>query len=268
MLRRAHRLIEDYLRRIGQTKVPDLSQLVRAHLSHIPFENLSVLAGQPVWLDDDSLLAKLIRQKRGGYCFEQNTLFQRVLEKLGYELTPLQARVRRGVHEVRPNTHKLLRVRYHDQDYLVDVGFGGEGPSRPLPWGTTQEFQPGVKHRMVQEDGLWVLQNQHDGEDWVDLYATDNRRAEQVDYEMANWFTSTHPGSLFVNSMLVSLHHETGYMMLFDGLLRRRRNGVTHQTRLQEESEIRRILEDEFDLTIPPGMRVPLNAAPASRHLL
>ena len=255
--RPALRLIEAYLGRIGQARAPGLAELTLAHLSHIPFENLSVLAGQPVLLDDEALYAKLVQQKRGGYCFEQNTLFQRVLQQLDYQVTPLQARVRRGVQEIRPHTHKLLRVRAHDQDYLVDVGFGGEGPSRPLPWGTTQEFQPGVKHRLIPEGDLWVLQNQHDDQEWVDLYATDNRPAEHVDYEMANWFTSTHPQSLFVNSMLVGLHHRTGYTILFDGLLRRRTDGVTTQTRFQQESEIRRCLENDFQLTIPPAMRVP-----------
>lgn len=260
-------MIEDYLRRIGLTKAPELSGLVRAHLCHIPFENLSVLAGQPILLDDESLYAKLVRQKRGGYCFEQNTLMQRVLEHLGYELTPLQARIRRSTGEMRPYTHKLLRVRSHDQDYLVDVGLGGHEPSRPLPWGRTQEFQPGVRHRMIREGDLWVLQNQHDDGDWIDLYATDNRRAEHVDYEMANWFSFTHPAATFVNSMLVARHHHSGYTILFDGCLRHRRDGVTTKTILQEESEIRRTLENEFDLTIPPGMRVPLNAAPTPRSV-
>ena len=240
-------MIEDYLHRIGESRVPELQDLVRAHLKSIPFENLSVLAGQPILLDDQSLWAKLVQQKRGGYCFEQNTLLQRVLEQLGYQLTPLQARVRRGVTEIRPHTHKLLRVRCYDQDYLVDVGFGGEGPSRPLPWGSTQEFQPGVKHRMILEHDLWVLQNQHDGGEWLDLYATDNRATEHVDYEMANWFTSTHPQSLFVNSMLVGLHHDLGYTILFDGNLKHRDHGITTETRL-EESEIGRTLEEVFHL--------------------
>lgn len=253
-------MIEEYLRRIGHAKAPDLSELVSAHLRHIPFENLSVLAGQPVLLDDQSLVDKLVRQQRGGYCFEHNTLFQRILERLGYELTPLQARVRRGVREVRPFTHKLLRVRHHDQDYLVDVGFGGEGPSRPLPWGSVQEFQPGVKHRLIQEGDLWVLQNQYDGEDWVDLYATDNRRAEHVDYEMANWFTSTHPGSLFVNSLLVGLHHVGGYKILFDTSLRVRHEGVTTVTEVEPVAA----LKDHFNLIPPEGFRY---APPAPRDL-
>jgi len=251
--------VNEYLQRVGLTELVELPELMRAHLYHIPFENLSVLAGQPILLDPDSLWKKLVTDRRGGYCFEQNTLFEKLLLKLGYELVTLQARVRRGVQELRPHTHKLLRVTYHGQDYLVDVGFGAEGPSQPLPWfhGSSAEFQPGIRHRLIQENDLSVLQCRHDDDPWLDLYATDNRPAHPVDYEMANWFTSTHPTSLFVNSMLVGLHHDGGYTILFDGLLRQRQDGVTTTTRLNHEQEICRVLEQQFHLNIPPGMRVP-----------
>ena len=125
--------MKEYLERLGLTRVPDLPELMQAHLHNIPFENLSVLAGRPIPLDLESLERKLLLEKQGGYCFEHNTLFEHVLRQLGYQVTPLQARVRRGVHEIRPHTHKLLRVVWKGQEHLVDVGFGGEGISQPLP---------------------------------------------------------------------------------------------------------------------------------------
>lgn len=254
-------MIEEYLKRVGLTRVPDLGGLMRAHLRSIPFENLSVLSGQPILLDDQSLFDKLVLQNRGGYCFEMNTLFQNVLQELGYELTALQARMRRSSKELRPHTHKLLRVRQHDQDYLVDVGVGGEGPYQPIPWGTTQEFQLGVKHRMVQEEDLWVLQIQIDGAEWVDLYATDNRPAYPIDYEMANWFTSTHPTSIFLSHLFLGLHHDGGFKILFDQNLRVRHQGVTTLT----EVEPLVALKEHFHLSPPEGFRY---APPAASHLL
>ena len=251
--------MNDYLARVGLTQPVELPELMWAHVQHIPFENLSVLAGQPILLDPDSLWKKLVTERRGGYCFEHNTLFEKLLLNLGYDLVPLQARVRRGVQEIRPQTHKLLRVTYHGQDYLVDVGFGGEGPSQPLLWleGKEQEFQPGIRHRLIRENDLWVLQCRHDDDPWVDLYATDNQRAYPVDYEMANWFTSTYPDSIFVKSMLVSHHHPGGYTSLFDGLLRQRKDGITSTTRLHQQGEILATLKSQFHLNPPSGMRVP-----------
>ncbi|MFN8609538.1 MAG: arylamine N-acetyltransferase [Vulcanimicrobiota bacterium] len=241
--------MKEYLERLGLTRVPDLPELMQAHLHNIPFENLSVLAGRPIPLDLESLERKLLLEKQGGYCFEHNTLFEHVLRQLGYQVTPLQARVRRGVHEIRPHTHKLLRVVWKGQEHLVDVGFGGEGISQPLPWVTHQEheFYPGVFHRLVWQDELWVLQCRHDQGDWLDLYATENRRTYPVDDEMGNWYTSTFPGSLFRKSMLISLHHTSGYTSLFDGLLKHRRDGHT-QTRQLAPEEIPRVLAENFGL--------------------
>ena len=85
-----------YLRRIGHAGpiVPDgatLRALHRAHALAIPFENLDVQARLPVRLDLASLQQKLVNRRRGGYCFEQNTLFQHVLEALGFGVRACEA---------------------------------------------------------------------------------------------------------------------------------------------------------------------------------
>ena len=98
--------LDAYLPRVGGARAlaPSLEGLVdlhRAHCAAIPFENLDILLGRPIALDLPSLQAKLVQGGRGGYCFEQNTLFQAALEALGYRVTALAARVRVGTTEVR-----------------------------------------------------------------------------------------------------------------------------------------------------------------------
>ena len=107
--------LDAYLTRVGGTRtlapgLEGLAVLHRAHCAAIPFENLDILLGRSIALDLLSLQAKLVRDRRGGYCFEQNTLFKAALEALGYRVTALAARVRVGTTEVRPRTHMLLRV--------------------------------------------------------------------------------------------------------------------------------------------------------------
>jgi len=89
-----------------------LAALVAAHTASIPFENLNPLLGLPVALDPQALVAKLVRQQRGGYCYEQNGLFGHVLETIGFGFTPLAARVlwRQSEDALTPRTHKLLLV--------------------------------------------------------------------------------------------------------------------------------------------------------------
>src|SRR6516225_6723599 len=97
-----------------------LRELHLAHATHIPFENLDILLGRPIRLDLESLQAKLVHGKRGGYCFEQNLLFAAVLERLGFSVTCLAARVRLGTTRLLPRTHMLLKVDVDGGSWLVD----------------------------------------------------------------------------------------------------------------------------------------------------
>src|SRR5262245_9602863 len=99
----------DYTGELRPTRAA-LEALHLAHLRHIPFENLDVLLGRPIRLDLDSLQAKLVGGGRGGYCFEQNTLFAEALERVGFRVKRLAARVRFGAAHILPRTHMLLEV--------------------------------------------------------------------------------------------------------------------------------------------------------------
>ena len=70
-----------------------LRALHALHPAAIPFENFDPLLGRPVLLDLAALQDKLVRRKRGGYCFEHNTLFRAALEGLGFTVTSLASRV-------------------------------------------------------------------------------------------------------------------------------------------------------------------------------
>jgi len=175
-----------------------LARLQAAHLAAIPFENLDVRLGRPIALDLPSLEAKLVARRRGGYCFEQNTLFAAVLRALDFEVETLEARVRPpGATATLPRTHMTLRVRFAEGDLLADVGFGGDGALAPVPFDGAVVEAGGDAHRLASEpDGIRVLQRLVDGA-WVDLYAFGPSPALPIDYEVANHFTSTHPSSIF-----------------------------------------------------------------------
>jgi N-hydroxyarylamine O-acetyltransferase len=141
-----------------------LWELHLAHATHVPFENIEVLMGRPVRLDLASLWKKLVEDRRGGYCFEQNTLFAAVLEQIEFRVTRLAARVRMGVVGIRPRTHMLLAVEAGGGKWLVDVGFGGDallGPVAWLPGEVSAQF--GWKCRLMEEAPLrrnstrWIM---------------------------------------------------------------------------------------------------------------
>src|SRR5262245_58384200 len=182
-----------------------LEALHLAHATHIPFENIDILLGRPIRIDLDSVQGKLVQDRRGGYCFEHNLLFATVLEDIGFPVTRLAARVHHWSGQLLPRTHMTLIVEADGGKWLTDVGFGAEGLLRPVPFGTGQPSEQFLwKYRVVEravdesaeKAGFWTLQSLRD-ESWKDLYTFTLEPQQTIDYEMANYFTSTHPSSRF-----------------------------------------------------------------------
>ena len=111
-----------------------LHSLVFAHAHAIAYESLDIMLGRVPSLGTTDLQRKMIDQRRGGYCFEQNMLFRAGLRSLGYRVTSLQGRVVRGlaIDAPRPAIHMLLQVGLPEGPHLADVGFGNLAPTAPL----------------------------------------------------------------------------------------------------------------------------------------
>lgn len=251
--------LDAYFARIGRSFAPrndlaTLDALVCAHVRAIPFENLDILLGRPIRLDLASLVQKLVRDRRGGYCFEQNTLFSYVLRALGFRLRTLAARVRPTPGVVLPRTHMLLEVDVAGAPYLADVGFGGHGPTGAL------RMEPGLEqrgrleaHRFVREGDALVLQARL-GDAWADLYAFGREEYLPVDYEMANHWTSTHPSSRFTRELVAVRADEAGRWSLRDDELSfRSASGEVERRSVGEGDERLRVLEERFGLVFPKG---------------
>ena len=194
--------LQAYGARLGLTaQVADglatLRAIHRAHVATIPFENLDIQLGRPIRLDLASLQAKLVRQRRGGYCFEQNTLLLHALRSIGFDVVACEARVRADGTRILPRTHMVLVVTLDGVRWLCDVGFGADGPLEPVAFGGSAQPQAHWRYRLASEGAQQVLQLDRDGR-WCDLYAFAPEPRYPVDFEMANWFTSTWPQSRFV----------------------------------------------------------------------
>jgi len=262
--------LDAYLERIGysgdvQPSAAVLAALHLAHATHIPFENLDVLRGVPIRLDLESLQGKLVDARRGGYCYEQNLLFAAVLEKLGFQVTRLAARVRYRATQINPRTHMLLLVDVDGARWLADVGFGAEGLLLPVPFGSEEESRqfawtyrvaPSPRGPGLRDAGDWILQSKH-GEEWVDLYGFTLEPQLPIDYEIANHYTSTHPESRFVKGLTVQLPTPGARMALRNRELSVDRDGETVTRVMADEEEVRRVLRETFGLPAPADLRIP-----------
>ena len=249
-----------YLQRIGHTgRLQPVSAVLDAlhlaHASHIPFENLDILLKRPIRLDLASLHAKLVTGARGGYCFEHNLLFSAVLQRLGFAVTQLAARVLYRSRRKVPRTHVVLTVDVEGGRWLADVGFGLEGLLLPLPLiSGRQTRQFAWTYRVVEADGEWLLQSLRDGS-WVDLYSFFPAPCLAVDFEPANHYMSTHPDSRFVQTLTVQLPTpEVRHMLRNRELIFDRGATVTRRV-LADDDELLAVLADVFGLCFPAGTR-------------
>jgi N-hydroxyarylamine O-acetyltransferase len=203
--------LDAYLERIGLSGQPSPAVVHRAHATSVPFENLDPHGGVPVSLAAEDLQHKIVSERRGGYCFEQNLLLKAALEALGAEVDLLLARVRAGAAGVtRPRSHLVLRVRAGGASWHADVGFGLGTLLDPLPFGPGAEHeQSGWRYRVVQDGPELVLQSD-EGDGWTDLYGLLDQPVPPIDVEVVNWWTSTHPRSPFVTGLMVSRQADDG----------------------------------------------------------
>jgi len=235
-----------------------LDALHIAHATAIPFENVDVVLGRPIKLDLVDLQTKLVRGGRGGYCFEQNTLFAGALEAVGFRVTPLAARVRAGAAAVRPRTHMLLAVDIDGEPIIADVGFGADGLLLPVPLRATQPTQQSRwTYRFVEESGaVHVLQAIRDGTT-RDLYAFTLERQYPVDFELANWYTSTHPQSRFVQ-VLTAQRLAIDKRIALRGLELTEDDGcATRSHMLANAGEQRRALTETFGIALSTDVELP-----------
>ncbi|HEX2056154.1 MAG TPA: arylamine N-acetyltransferase [Nitrospiraceae bacterium] len=251
--------LDAYVKRIGYEGglVPTIETLQSLQLRHaesIPFENLNPLLGWPVRLDLASLEQKMVRDGRGGYCFEQNLLFKHALEALGFRVTGLAARVLWNQPErvVAPRSHMLLLVDLDGRRYVTDVGFGGvtlTGPLRLEP--DVEQTTPHEPFRLVKADEEFIEQVKIGGH-WVSLYRFNLSEQFLPDYEMANWYLSTHPASRFVTGLLAARPApDRRYGLLNNQLTIHYRNGGKERRMITSLADMRETLERDFRIALP-----------------
>ncbi|MBK1795185.1 arylamine N-acetyltransferase [Devosia sp. WQ 349] len=261
--------LKAYFDRIGfaGSIAPTLATLEALHALHpavIPFENLSPLLGVPVALDQLSLEKKLLIDRRGGYCFEHNTLLQRVLTDLDYTVRPLLARVvwTDETGRDRPPTHMLLLVEISGQSYIADVGFGGLSLSAPLRLRADVDQQtPHEVFKLTQSDGQWTLLVKIN-DDYKPVYVFTTETVNEETIAAINHEIAFGDGSPFTTELRVALAppgkrlklHNTSYAEQVVG-------EAPVKTELTAWQDIKQVLIADFGLVLPePDLIDPILA--------
>lgn len=263
-----------YLGRIGYVGQraptrPLLADIVLRHAMSIPFENLDAFTGRRVSLDPAQVEGKLVHGRRGGWCFEQNLLLGEALRALGFDVTDLAARVLWGrPHDaITPRTHRLLRVRAGEGDWLVDAGFGGHTLTGVLDLASeTSQETPHEPFRLRRlNDAERVLESLIAGE-WRPLCRFDLQPQLPIDFEAANYQLAHDPASHFTQGLVVSRvaadgrHVLRGMELGFHALA-----GGTRREVLRDADEAHDALREVFGIDVDalPALRQRLERAQA-----
>ncbi|MEO6749837.1 MAG: arylamine N-acetyltransferase [Casimicrobiaceae bacterium] len=254
-----------YLDRIGWrdlvgVDLPTLTGLLRGHMAAIPFENFDVLLHRPIRLDIDSLQHKLVGAHRGGYCFEHATLFAAALEAIGFAPVRHAARVTlMKPRETAARTHMFVTVPLADGNFVADPGFGALAARMPMPLVDGAEVvADGNTHWMQRDADGWTLRALDDGGP-VDCWTSTMAREYPVDFDLGNHFTSTGPGSSFVERMLLRAITPNGSVSLMNRDVTIREGGAIRRTQLQDRKALRALVGERFGFDLPEleALRVP-----------
>ena len=253
--------LDAYFERIGydgprEPTLDVLADLIAHQAASIPFEAIDVLLGRGIDIAPDAIFKKLVRKKRGGYCFEQNGLLRQALSAIGFEVTPFIARIL----WMRPTdapplapTHMALRVRIQGRNYLADTGFGNGTPTAPLLLDTIEpQPTPLETFRLVSTGDGHVLQMRL-GEEWAQVYEAFSREVSSNELHDANIYTSTHPESRFRRDLMMArATRDRRYLLLGNRMTVRPSGNEAKLSIYRTPDELRRAVETVFLLPTEP----------------
>ncbi len=222
--------VGDYLRRINYrgSDAPTLATLQALHETHllaVPFENLSIHTGEPIILHEDALYDKIVRRRRGGFCFELNGLFAALLRAMGFTVTMLSASMAHDAGEFGPDIDHLTLLVHLSDDWLADVG-NGDSFRRPLRIREAPEPADVEQGYRLRRDGmLWIVQKCAGGSEWKAEYRFGLQPHALADFINRCHYYETSPDSHFTHGRLCSRATPDGRITVRDQRLITTRDG-------------------------------------------
>jgi N-hydroxyarylamine O-acetyltransferase len=254
--------LASYLDRIGVTgplpaDLASLATIQWAHLQSVTFENLDIRPlMKAIKLDRPSLQDKIVRRRRGGFCYELNGLLSEALRTIGYEVTIVSVQF---VHDdgllSPPFDHMALLVEPPGSfvRYLVDVGAGNGSPARPLPLidGHT-EVQPetGLGYRLTRRDDSWQVNLRVPDAEWRPEYRFTIIPRQVEDFLDRCRYQDGAPDSHFTQGPLCSKNTPGGRITIGGGRLIVTKQGERTETELLDDESLYDALWTHFGITL------------------
>ena len=252
-----HETAVAYLDRIGVSApapgdAADLRSLHRAHQLTVPFENLSIHLAEPISLDERDLIDKIVRRRRGGFCYELNGAFALLLEALGAQVSRVAARVYGEAGLSPPLDHLALIVRPADGSgpWLADVGFGSHSDYPLLLEARDDQDDPAGRFRLADasEGDIDVLR------DGKAQYRIETRERSLADCVPTCWWQQTSPLSHFTRSTICSRLTQDGRVSISGRTLIQTKGVTRTEQHMDSDDDLLAAYRDHFGVVLS---RVP-----------
>lgn len=224
-----------------------LRELQVAHLLAVPFENLSIHAGEPIVLADDALFDKIVGRRRGGFCYELNGLFAALLRALGFDVAMLSAGVANAEGGFGPNFDHMTLMVILDERWLVDVGFGDSFREPLLLDERGKQAQGERAYRLVPDGEHLILMERIGGGEWKAQYRFTLQPHQYPDYAEMCRYHQTSPESHFTRGRVCSRATPEGRVTLSEmRFITTTVSGGRQERVLTNEAEYAAVLREHF----------------------
>ncbi|WP_217245992.1 arylamine N-acetyltransferase [Streptomyces sp. AC602_WCS936] len=249
--------ITAYLDRISAPRpqradLESLRNLQMRHLLSVPFENLGYHLGEEIHMDE-RVVEKIVKERRGGGCYEVNPGLAHLLRGIGHDVSFLPGRVWIKGRLTAPLCHLALKVRIDGHAWLVDVGFG-RNSRYPLSLETDGvQPDPHGEYRVEAADDGGVDVSVND----APLYRVYDVPCEVSDFGPTLWWYRTAPDSPFLQNLFCSLPTENGRVTLKENQLTLVDGGERESRVLADDDEVRAAYDKWFGIRLE---RLPVKA--------
>lgn len=245
-------IVNQYLKKLSFDKpiknLEDITKLIQAHISTFAFSSGKVLLKNEISLELPDIYETIIKQKRGGYCFEHNKFFHEVLKELGFDIEFFLARVINNTNNEVPQTHRFSILNFKGEKYLIDVGVGFHSPSIPVKFGNEinkGHLNIGYKVETYEDNTLGLVKIENNLPYRVTQF--DMNPCYETDFEMGHFYSHKHPSAIFVNNFVVSLINENEIRSLRNGNYFKIFEHGVEEIPIHSEKELKSILENDLN---------------------
>ena len=228
--------------------VENLKLLQKRHLLSVPFENLDIHWNRQIVLAVERFFEKIVVEKRGGFCYELNGLFNELLKHLGFNTRLVSARVFNGKAHGPEFDHAAIIVTLPEGEYLADVGFG-EFTAEPLKFALDEVQIDRDEEFVIRkfDDEYLEVAKLENGQWRCEYLFKDIERDLSEFTEMCD-FQQYSPDSHFTKGKLCSIMTGDGRKTLTGKNFVVTRNGQRHETPIYNETQFDEMLMREFGI--------------------